>query len=195
MEMCFKNIYCENIYHKNTQRKNESVIVYVRDKMCLMHANIMAYQMPLVNVGEHPGHGLLVLLSLFLGGDRRNRLCWRTAHLLPCRCADSFLCSLLCLPGFMARFGAPMHFAVHGACFTMLHLGLSTNCNVPSHLLCGGRRKDQTLPTGKTAPVMANYDVVKQSDVILNDVCANGAAVHAIPYSHLCLSSCVDHNS
>ena len=34
-----------------------------------MHANIMAYRTPLVDMGEHPGHGLLVLLSLFLGGD------------------------------------------------------------------------------------------------------------------------------
>ena len=70
METCFKNIYCENIYCKNTQTENDSVIVYMSDKMCLMHANIMAYQMPLVNMSEHPGHGLLVLLSLLLGGDR-----------------------------------------------------------------------------------------------------------------------------
>ena len=44
--------------------------------MRLMHADIMAYQTPLVDVGKHPGHGLLVLLSLLLGGDHWNGLCW-----------------------------------------------------------------------------------------------------------------------
>ena len=88
-----------------------------------------------------------------------------------------------------------MCFVARGVRSRMLHLGLSTNCNVPSHPLCGGCRKDQTLTAGKTAPVMANYDVVKQSDGILNDIHADGAAVHAVPYPHLGLSSCVDCDS
>ena len=122
IEMCFKNIYCENIYCKKTQTKNESVIVYMSDKMHLTHANIMAYQMPLLHMGEHPGHGLLVLLSLLLGGDCWNGLCWWTARLLLCHCTNPFLCSLLSLPGLMAGFGAPMHFMVCRACFTMHNL-------------------------------------------------------------------------
>ena len=56
--------------------KNESVIIYMSDKTCLTHANIMAYRMPLVDVGKHPGLGLLVLLSLLLGGDHWIGPCW-----------------------------------------------------------------------------------------------------------------------
>ena len=75
MEMCFKNIYCENIYRKNTQMKNESIIIYMSDKMHPMHADIMAYRTPLLDVGEHPGYGLLVFLSLLLGGDHWSGPC------------------------------------------------------------------------------------------------------------------------
>ena len=74
------------------------------------------------------------------------------------------------------------HFVVCGACFTVLHLGLSTACSVPFHLLCGDHHEGQALPTGKTAPVVANYDVIDENDVIQGHMCTDGAAINVVPY-------------
>ena len=138
MEKCFKTFIVKTFIIKNGKRI--SYCLCEHHNMRLMHPDFIAYRTLLVHVGKHYGHQLLVLLSLFLGGDRWNGLCWRTAQLLPCCRANPFLC-FLCLPGLAARLGAAMRFAVCGACFTTLHLGLSTTCNMPSHPLCDGHHK------------------------------------------------------
>ena len=52
--------------------------------------------------------------------------------------------------------------------------------------------KARHLLAGKTAPVVANYDVIEENNVIHGHMHADGAAVHAVPYPHLCFFRCMD---
>ena len=134
VEMCSKNIYCENIKSK-IQTEIKSVIVSVI-KTCARCVHSMAYRNALGNVKLH---GLLLPLSMLLGGSHWIGPCWSTAWLLLFCHAIPFLFLLSSLVG-ATRFGVLMRFThVHGSHFMMLHLGLSAMGKMPLHLPRGVR--------------------------------------------------------
>ena len=105
--------------------------------------------------------------SLLLRSGHHARLGWWTVRLFLFNRANAFLVFflLLYLLGLVARSGTAMHFwyfVVGGTLFLALLLGLPTACNASLHLLCIGRHELQAFPTGKTAPVMPDNDVIRK---------------------------------